>query len=135
MNIYLDIDGVLVTKDKRPANGVTEFLSFITDRFDCYWLTTHCRDGNPAQAIDYVQEIIKIDKGILEKINSSKPWYTYKTHAIDFNRDFRWLDDFLLVGEIKTLNRYDALDKVIRVSLQNDPDGLLFIKDMLKELS
>lgn len=131
MNIYLDIDGVLIAKDKRPANGVAEFLEFITENFSCYWLTTHCRDGNSRHAIDYVHETTKIDRSILEKINPSKPWNNYKTSAIDFSQDFRWLDDLLLAGEIKMLERHNALNKIIRVLLQDDPNSLIEIKELL----
>jgi len=30
MNIYLDIDGVLLANDKVAANGAKEFLKFVT---------------------------------------------------------------------------------------------------------
>ena len=50
MNLYLDVDGVLLGK-RDPASSTTtlacharEFLEFATANFDLYWLTTHC-DG------------------------------------------------------------------------------------------
>lgn len=45
MNLYLDIDGVILTKSGDPAPDLLSFLEFVTSRFDCYWLPTHCR-GN-----------------------------------------------------------------------------------------
>jgi len=51
-----------------------EFLFFVTEHFDCYWLTTHC-DGDartaflylvgkvPAEAIPYIEKINGINPG------------------------------------------------------------------------
>lgn len=43
MNIYLDIDGVILANDKQPALHAKEFLKYITDNYPTYWLTTHCK--------------------------------------------------------------------------------------------
>lgn len=43
MNIYLDIDGVLITKNGQPAEYVEEFLEHIINKHNVFWLTTHCR--------------------------------------------------------------------------------------------
>ena len=45
MNIYIDIDGVLLTKKQELPNDSLEFIDFITKNYDCFWLTTHCRTG------------------------------------------------------------------------------------------
>ncbi|MEK7072577.1 MAG: hypothetical protein AAB969_03335, partial [Patescibacteria group bacterium] len=49
-NLYLDIDGVLLTKHGDMALHLVDFLNFATNNFDCYWLTTHCK-GDAASAI------------------------------------------------------------------------------------
>jgi hypothetical protein len=37
-NLYLDIDGVLLTaKHTQAAPGVDEFVDFVTQHFACYW--------------------------------------------------------------------------------------------------
>ena len=38
MNIYLDIDGVLLVNDNNLANHAHEFLEYITSRYPTYWL-------------------------------------------------------------------------------------------------
>jgi hypothetical protein len=43
MNLYLDIEGVLLDRGE-SANGLKEFIGFAVENFDCYWLSTHC-DG------------------------------------------------------------------------------------------
>lgn len=64
MNIYLDIDGVLLVDVGKPAHlaneenlaiGAAEFIKYAADNFDVYWLTTHCMDGTTDHAIEYLQ--------------------------------------------------------------------------------
>ena len=45
MNVYLDIDGVLLANDNSLANYAQEFLSYVLTQFSdtTYWLTTHCQ--------------------------------------------------------------------------------------------
>lgn len=114
MNIYLDIDGVLITKTIRPAEGVTEFLKHMTENHDCYWLTTHCKDGQ-CHAKRYVEGVLP--KEAMQYVRKIKPtdWQTYKTEAIDFSKDFRWFDDTLMSKEKEVLKKNEALDKFVRV--------------------
>ena len=50
--LYLDIDGVLLTtKNTRVADGAVEFIDLALSNFECYWLTTHCKDGNCNQVL------------------------------------------------------------------------------------
>ena len=56
--LYLDINGVLLTsKNTQAAPGVNEFVEFITQQFDCYWLTTHCK-GDSAPALKYLSQFL-----------------------------------------------------------------------------
>ena len=60
MNIYLDIDGVMITKDNSPADYVVDFLKYITDNHDVYWLTTHCQ-GDAQTTILYLKDKLPND--------------------------------------------------------------------------
>ena len=42
---YIDIDGVLLTKQSQIPKYGEEFIFFLIKNYDCYWLTTHCRHG------------------------------------------------------------------------------------------
>ena len=42
MNIYLDIDGVILANDKQAALHADAFIAHIVENFPVYWLTTHC---------------------------------------------------------------------------------------------
>ena len=55
MNVYLDIDGVLLANEENLAIGATEFIKYAVEHFDVYWLTTHCMDGTTEHAIEYLQ--------------------------------------------------------------------------------
>ena len=134
MNIYIDIDGVLLANDKFGANGAEEFLRYATEHHECYWLTTHCRDGNADWAVEYVNQIAGIDRALLEKIKPCKPWATFKTEAIDFSQPFMWLDDDLFEGERKVLKENGALDNMEYIDLAHDPDQLMKILKELKSL-
>ena len=50
MNLYLDIDGVLLDYNTDTyAKGAIELIEYVTSEFDCYWLSTHCKgDSTPA---------------------------------------------------------------------------------------
>lgn len=124
--LYLDIDGVLLTKQGIPALHLVEFLKFATNQFDCYWLTTHC-DGDATTAFLYlVGKIPSEAVQFLEKIKPTK-WKLWKPEGIDFSQDFIWLDDCAFEGDKKMLNDHQALEKLITVDLKSNPDQLLDI--------
>jgi len=122
--LYLDIDGVLLTqKQTAPASNVHQFINFITNNFDCYWLTTHCK-GNYQTALKYLENYF--DKKTLTQLETIKPtnWTTLKTEAIDFTSDFFWLEDFPFQAEVNILDSKNKRDKLITVDL-NKSDELL----------
>jgi hypothetical protein len=127
--LYLDIDGVLVSKGK-AAEGITEFLHFATENFDCYWLTTHCY-GDAAPVARYLAS--RIPSEALVYIESFKPtqWELWKTEAIDFSGPFVWIDDNLFEMERMVLVEHTALENFIHMNLLSNPAQLL---DVMKRL-
>lgn len=111
MKLYLDIDGVLLTKSLTiPPHG-KEFIHFMTENFDCYWLTTHCRGGEN-KAVKYLAQYY--DRETQKQLESIKPtdWMYKKTEALDFFSDFIWLEDYpfeIEKNELKTHNKLDSL--------------------------
>ncbi len=57
----MDIDGVLLANEANLAPGAAELIKYAADNFTVYWLTTHCMNGDPAHAIDYVQRASRED--------------------------------------------------------------------------
>ena len=64
MNLYLDIDGVLLGKEDsgspeiRLALYAEEFLVFALAQFDCFWLTTHCQ-GRTEEVLKYLAPYVR----------------------------------------------------------------------------
>ena len=100
MNIYLDIDGVLINKKGEPFPHLEEFIKHITNKYDVYWLTTWCRDGNPERAIQKLNKFV--EEKYLKKIKPTS-WNTWKTEAINWRENFSWIDDEIFPEERKAL--------------------------------
>ncbi len=124
MNIYLDIDGVILDKDLKPVKHLKEFLEHITNNHEVYWLTTHCK-GDSSVTLAYLSRFL--DKDIIGLLKKVKPtsWNTLKTEAVDFTKDFVWLDDYIFPNEKQALERKDKLDRWLEVDLKDNKDGLL----------
>lgn len=130
--IYIDIDGVLLTtKVTTQADHAIQLINFITENFECYWLTTHCK-GNKQTALNYLEKYF--DKPTLNRLEKIKPtnWTTLKTEAIDFNSDFFWLENFPFQSEINILESNNKKDKLITVDL-NKTDELLRLMTFLAQ--
>lgn len=124
MNIFLDVDGVILTKDGKPAKHLKEFLEHITQHHTVYFLTTHCK-GDAEYTRNYLSRFL--DPEIIQFLKSVKAtnFQTLKTEAIDFNSDFIWLDDYLFDSEIEELERHNKRNSWIKVDLKNKPNQLL----------
>lgn len=129
MNLYIDIDGVLLNKNdnNNPANYLEEFLAYATENFDYYWLTTHCK-GDASFAVERFREFGKA--GILELVGKIKltDWGRFKTDAIDFSQDFLWLDDHPGLKEEQILKEKGCWKNLIKIDLKSNPNAL---KDLM----
>lgn len=102
---------------------MVDFLKYITDNYDCYWLTTHCK-GDTVHLLEYVSS--RFPKEAMQYVKLLKPtnWKTFKTEAIDFSQDFRWIDDDVFRKEFKDLDDNNSRDKLIHVNLVKNPNIL-----------
>jgi hypothetical protein len=134
MNIYLDIDGVLLANEENLSLGVADFIKYAADHFEVYWLTTHCMDGNTTHAIDYVQRVA--NENLRPWLEKFKPltWSLKKTDAIDFSKPFLWFDDDCYIGEKMDLQEYDVLDSWIEVNLVKHPDQMVHELKLLQSI-
>lgn len=126
INIYLDIDGVLLANDLSLAKYANEFLRYVLKDYPdtTYWLTTHC-NGDENIPIQHIGHLFQPD--VVELMKTIKPtsWETAKTRAIDFSKPFLWFDDDMFYEEKVTLIKHKALDNWIEVDLAKDEDQLL----------
>ena len=124
MNIYLDIDGVILTSELQPARHVHAFLKYVTMKFPTYWLTTHCK-GDATYTVNYLARIL--DEKTVKFIKGIKPtnWQTSKTEALNWDTPFFWFDDYIFDFEKQDLIKHNSLNSWIEVNLSQNPNQLL----------
>lgn len=126
-NIYLDIDGVLLANDHHAALHVDEFVAACIERGEeLYWLTTWCREDDPAPAIRRLKQTDMSPATIELLARHCKPthWTDAKTEAIDFSQPFLWFDDDCFTDERAELTKHNAFDNWIDVRLYEDEHHL-----------
>lgn len=125
VNIYLDIDGVLLANEQHAAEFADEFLQYVLKNYPetTYWLTTHCWQGEN-RAVEVLEPHLQPETTELLKQVQATNWGEYKTEAIDYCRPFLWFDDELYDSEETSLSLVSMLDNHIRVDLTNNPKQL-----------
>jgi hypothetical protein len=132
MNVYLDVDGVLLIDIGRAANFADSFLQTVLEKYPetTYWLTTHCWLGEN-RCIDVLRPALKPETlKLLEKIKPTE-WGEFKTDAIDFSKPFLWFDDDLFPEEKEVLEKHNVLKSHVMVDLYKNPNQL---KDLIQLL-
>lgn len=123
MNIYLDIDGVILANDKRIANYAHEFIEHLVNKYPVYWLTTHCR-GDASYTVNHLKMFFNSETmKLIERILPTN-WDILKTDAIDFSKPFLWFDDDLFGGEKEILKQHNCLDSWMEIDLNKDENQL-----------
>lgn len=108
----------------------TELIDFITTRFHCFWLTTHCR-AKANHSIKYLSQFYNISDIEKLKTLSSTDWETLKTEAIDLNSNFLWLEDYPFEAEKRVLHEHGKTNSLILVDLKKENE-LLTILNKIK---
>lgn len=130
--IYLDIDGVLLANDKVAAKHADEFIKYLTDNYDVYWLTTHVH-GDTVWVKQYLAPFLSPESiKLLDKINvTPTDWVEFKTEAIDFSEPFLWIDDDCFPEELKVLIGNNTLKSWVEVNLSENENQLLDLIELL----
>lgn len=115
---------LLTTKHTEAAPNGVAFLDFILSNYDCYWLTTHCREGNTNMVLDRLSKYYPTET--MAKLQEVKPvkWNTLKTEGIDFDSDFFWIDDYVFTVERNILISKGCADRLIIVDLNKENELL-----------
>jgi hypothetical protein len=135
LNIYLDIDGVLLANTDNTANYADDFLKYALTKYpdSVYWLTTHCQ-GDASVPIQRFGHLFEPKTVALMSRIKPTTWDIAKTEAIDFSKPFRWLDDDLFSEEMRALQQHDALESWIEINLAKNENQLLEVIDLLKKM-
>lgn len=131
MKIYFDIDGVIVGRGRQPANHVAEFLKTATEKHDCYWATTHCKEGDQLSVMWYLKDILPSEA--LEYCRLIKPtkWSHKKTEIFDLSSDFLWFEDAPFEFEKEVLEKHGKSNSLVVVNLIDNPDHLMELISLL----
>lgn len=137
MNIYLDIDGTMIHEnlaEPKAAAGLEAFIVALRPH-NTYWLTTHCRDGNPERPREIIKRFLSPE--LHADIDHIKPtvWDVMKTEGIDWSQDFIWFDDTITEMEWKRFELARPNQQVIEMNLRENPQQLIEVtKDILVSL-
>ena len=111
-DLYLDIDGVLNREDPRQwREDAAAFLQWSLRHFLCFFLT-----GWPDKTLINDDCLGPLGlRHLSDKFGFAK-WNELKTEGIVFERDFYWLDDEQIVGEMEALRDRGVSHNLIRVN-------------------
>lgn len=124
--MYIEIDGVILTRGVTPAAHLDIFLSYILKNYSVSWLSSWCR-GNSQSTVRYLSQFLSAECVALVKKIKPTTFRLDKTEAINFNRNFFWLDDELFASEEQALRNHNRLDSWIKIDLIKNPDQLLHL--------
>ena len=133
MKIYLDIDGVLLSPDHKIPEYGEEFVTYLINHHEVFWLTTHCRGGVNG-AIKYLSQFYAGTTLAKLKQVIQTDWKDLKTEAVDFDSRFIWLDDYPLESEKMVLKKYNRIDALIIVDLKRESE-LREVRMKIQQLS
>lgn len=122
MKLYLDIDGVLLNCNAATyAREACELIEYVTNEFDCYWLSSHCK-GYAEPTIEYLSGYFP--PNVIVKLQKVKPtfWENLKTEGIDFDSNFIWLAYCPSNKEQQVLKNFGASESLYRVDLRNEDE-------------
>lgn len=123
INIYIDIEGVILTRGGVPAKHLERFLVYILKNYSVFWLTSRC-SGDIKYTLDYLSKFVPAEIiPLLKKIQPTQ-FSIDKTEAINFNNKFFWLDDEIFTSEKNTLDKYHKYESWIEINLMKNPNQL-----------
>jgi len=122
MKVYLDIDGVLLTKDQKVPCFASDLIKYLIGAYD-----THCRNGEN-KAVEYLKRFYGKEFIFLFEKEQPSYWNDLKTEGIDFSSEFIWLEDYPFEAEKRILVEEGKLGSLIVVDLRNENE-LIMIKE------
>lgn len=125
-NVYINIDGVILTKGVVPALHLDKFLKYVLNKYSVFWLTSRCH-GDSKYTLSYLSKFFPEETVNLFRQIKPTSFQVDKTEAIDFNKRFFWLDNEIFESEKTTLIKNGKYDSWIEVNLIKEPNQLLHL--------
>lgn len=132
MNIYLDINGVLLA-DNKIAPHADEFLQALLTKYpdSTYQLVAHDSGDEDGASVSLTPYLKPETVNLLKKIKQA-PWTHLKTDVINLDHDFLWFDDDIWPSELKILEKHEAAQNFIMVNFTKDPDLLAKLAQVIR---
>lgn len=130
--LYLDIDGTLLRR-RADVAGLRDayeidsdalwFLTWAVEHFECRWLSTRCRDGNPEGALRAFRHALGVARlpdewaRVLTAIPAAA-WSASKVEGIDLEHPagWRWMDDAPSAADVAVLSGQSFAERLILVN-------------------
>lgn len=122
--MYLGIDGVILTKGVVPALHLNRFLEYVLNLYTVSWLSSRCR-GNSKDTARYLSKFLSKDTILLTNKILPTTFRLDKTEAIDFSKDFFWVEPELFDSEKNALKKHNRLTSWIKLDLIKSPNQLM----------
>jgi hypothetical protein len=125
MNIYLEIDSVLLVNGETLANHADAFLQAIMMKYPdaTYWLTPNDKVRRDEVGKLLTSQLKPETAALLDKIKVAE-WNGVASDAINFKQDFLWFGNELWQEDLKALEKHDVIERFILVDLAKEPDIL-----------
>ena len=121
--IYLGIDGVILTRGVVPALHLDKFLKHILANYYVFWLSSRCQ-GNSEATVKYLSQFLPAETVDLIKTIKPTKFRLDKTEAIDFSKEFYWLENQLFDSEKNTLKEKNKYNSWVELDLIKNPNQL-----------
>ena len=86
-------------------------------------------------AFRHAIQVASLPSKLAKLINAVEPavWNSCKTEGIDLTANFFWIDDKLTPEALQVLAVYGCQDRWIKVQVDQDPNDLLWVSQVLEQ--
>ncbi len=124
MNIYIEINGVILQEDAELAKYADQFLQSVLSKYptSTYWLLPQAETGAVTSLLEnpYLSETTQALLASAQLLT----WDELKTEAIELDKDFLWFGNEIWPDELKLLEDKNLSQQFVLVDLHKDPDML-----------
>lgn len=122
MNIYLDINQVLLTSKNTLTLHSDEFLKSVI-KYPTYWLTADY-GGKVDMALSHLLPLLNHEQRDLITLIDRVPWDLARTEAIDFSEPFLWFTRAVDEFERSDLEVQACANNLVLIDTDKEPEIL-----------
>jgi hypothetical protein len=125
MNIYLNIESVLLVSGSTLANHADGFLRAVLAKYPdaTYWLTPNDEVSRDKTKTLLASQLKPETTALLDEVKVAQ-WSGTESEAVDFKQDFLWFGNELWPEDLKALERHEVVERFVLIDLDKNPDIL-----------